>query len=287
MTDSLAEPLVLHVVSFLPPFDAANLESAGGYWGRICLANAEVVWRHRLEPHRWLVPVLPRGEPLKPFVLKLHAKSLPGTLRAAGHVCLIGGNFSREHFAEEPVTDVTCIRDAPPLHGLNERQLREREAALPALRGRPMYRSLPAELLEARSTCAAVRRPTDGALATLCGWNGAEALASCEVLRCGGTRGGGGGGGGGGAGVCVGGGGGAEAKEDAQAAMQTGDGSVLSSVSSSSSSSSSMVDSWRWRSLPDTALRRCYLAGVADQAGTLWAIGGGSTLWQHVSQEVA
>ena len=90
--------------------------------------NHEEVWRHRLGKFEWLVSAtLPHGEKIKQYVLKLTAKRecAVDTLRAAsaGHFLMVGGNIARNHFAEEPVTDVTAVRDAPPMHHLSETEV--------------------------------------------------------------------------------------------------------------------------------------------------------------------
>ena len=276
--DCLPEFLFVDIVSFLPAYCAARAEAAGGLMARTIRNNHEEVWRHRLKSFEWLVSAtLPHGEKIKQYVLKLTAKRecAVGTLRAAsaGHLLLVGGNIARNHFAEEPVTDVTAVRDAPPMHHLSETEVLACQAGVGffqrhdegeaeckeggsveysfalisadsssssssrALVGRAMIQSLPAELLEARSTCAAVRRPTDGAVLALCGWDGEEALASCEELR-------------------------------------------FTNGVPPYAAPNKVVASWEWRPIPSTSVARCYVAGAADAAGITWLMGGGSTLWQ-------
>jgi hypothetical protein len=289
--DSLPEFLFVDIVSFLPAYCTARAEAAGGLMARTIRNNHEEVWRPCLENFEWLVSAtLPHGEKIKQYVLKLTAKRecAVDTLRAAsaGHFLMVGGNIARNHFAEEPVTDVTAVRDAPPMHHLSETEVLACQAGMGffqrhdegeaeckeggsveysftlesaassgggsgsgsssssssssssrALVGRAMIQSLPAELLEARSTCAAVRRPTDGAVLALCGWDGEEALASCEELR-------------------------------------------FTNGVPPYGAPNKVVASWEWRSIPSTSVARCYVAGAADAAGIIWLMGGGSTLWQ-------
>lgn len=45
-----------------------------------------------------------------------------------------------------------------------------------------------------------------------------------------------------------------------------------------------VVSEWRWRrGAPALAVARCYLAGACREDGSVWALGGGSSLWQHAA----
>ena len=81
-----------------------------------------------------------------------------------------------------PLACTVQVRDCPPLHRLSESVLAAREGRGPTLRERwPLIQPL-CKLRVARSACAAVRRPHDGAVLCFGGWSGRASLRSAEHL---------------------------------------------------------------------------------------------------------
>ena len=276
MISRIPDAIVMHIlapedsdVPLLDPKSLATLEVAGGGFARAA-RRASVQWTKAMKAHEWLLgptPALCRScdgsleraalqrRRVKERALRLTAAADKTRADTCGHILLVGGTTEPTvAFASLPSRDSTVVRDAPKLHRLRAAALEAEEARQPNLQGRPFYRPL-CPLRQNRAAVGAVRRVTDGAVFCLGGWDGDNALKTVERL-------------------------------DTTARRGAAEGSAQGSAQGSFRMESPVVADWRWRHkvgpVGDRCMgtARCFLGAAAQADGTVWALGGGSSLWQ-------